>query len=111
MNGVQQLGKLAVGFGILLLAHSAFSAAQYRRSVAAFEQEDAAPDMAFDITFECLLAFLVVCCGFVLMSADLKPIKGSVMYSSLTFEQQNLRADFMTFNHRGRVLEELKKAT
>lgn len=101
-----RIGKFVIATGICLLAHSVFSAVQHRQLLKALDQDDTG--MPVDVAAECLIAALVVCCGIVLISGDLKPIKASLSYSTMTFDQLNLRPDFMSFNHRGRLLSDLK---
>ncbi|CAL1543277.1 unnamed protein product [Lymnaea stagnalis] len=94
--------KLCVLFGLIALAHAAYSAAQHRTYLRLTEQEFTI--LPHDIFLQCILGLLVTCYGVVHVSGSFKEIKASAEQDTKTWEMLGNRQGFNMFHHRGKAL-------
>ncbi|CAN0178101.1 ER membrane protein complex subunit 5 [Lampetra fluviatilis] len=94
--------KAMVAFGLLALAHAAFSAAQHRSYTRLTEQEN--ESLPSDIVLQTLLGLLVAVYGVVNIAGEFRDMDATAELKYKTFENMSNRPSFYTFNHRGRAL-------
>ncbi|XP_023653238.2 ER membrane protein complex subunit 5 [Paramormyrops kingsleyae] len=94
--------KGIVGFGLVALAHAAFSAAQHRSYMRLTEKEN--ETLPIDIVLQTLLAFVISCYGIVHIAGDFKDMDASSELQNKSFDTLRNHPSFYMFNHRGRVL-------
>mmetsp|Transcript_10434 Transcript_10434/g.20879 ORF Transcript_10434/g.20879 Transcript_10434/m.20879 type:complete len:124 (-) Transcript_10434:193-564(-) len=88
--------------GIIVLCHAGYSTIQYRKYLRLVGEEFVSSPA--DIYLEVLLGFLISFFGVINMSEELLPIRMAETYYQKTVDDTNFRPEFMSFNHRGRVL-------
>ncbi|XP_077988279.1 ER membrane protein complex subunit 5-like [Glandiceps talaboti] len=91
-----------VVFGLLALAHAAYSAAQHRAYLRLTEQEFTS--LPADIVLQCLISLLLTTYGVVYIAGNFNEIKASADLDNRSFETVSNRPAFHMFMHRGRVL-------
>eukprot|EP00026_Physarum_polycephalum_P023196 Phypoly_transcript_28033.p2 GENE.Phypoly_transcript_28033~~Phypoly_transcript_28033.p2 ORF type:complete len:110 (+),score=5.42 Phypoly_transcript_28033:36-332(+) len=94
--------KIAVVLGLLLLLHSAYSAAQHREY--SRETGKLFESIPTDVYIETILAVVISAWGVVGVSGTLKPIKLLDAVSKTTFDSVDIRPSFMSLNTRGKVV-------
>lgn len=67
--------KICITFGLVALAHAAYSAAQHRAYLRLIESDFTR--LPLDIILQCLLGLLVICYGVVHIAGAFKEIKSS----------------------------------
>lgn len=98
------VGKLLLGIGVLFLAHAALSAVQHRSFLKL--TDDDYTGLPTDISVECLIGGLLSTLGVVWLMGVFKDIRVTTELNSRTLEIEGNKHNFMTFNHRGRILHQ-----
>lgn len=93
------LGFVVGVFGVVILAHAAYSTIQYRGLLKIMEEEFSGPPM--NVVFELLLGFVFCIWAALTVPGKFLSIHPDSEENRIVSLPANL--DFMTFNHRGRV--------
>jgi hypothetical protein len=94
--------KLVVCFGLITLAHSAYSAAQHRTYLRLTEQDFTS--LPVDILLQCLGGLVITCYGIVRVVGKFKEINAASELEKRSWETLSNRPAFYCFNHRGKSL-------
>ncbi|XP_003726305.1 membrane magnesium transporter 1 [Strongylocentrotus purpuratus] len=93
---------LCVLFGIIGLAHSAYSAAQHRSYLRLTEQEFTR--LPTDIFVQCIISLLLTCYGVINVAGKFREIRATVELEARSMDTLCNRPSFYCFSHRGQVL-------
>ncbi|KAK7090605.1 ER membrane protein complex subunit 5-like [Littorina saxatilis] len=94
--------KYCVIFGLVALAHAAYSSAQHRTYLRLTEQDFTM--LPLDILVQCLLGLLLTCYGVVQVAGSFKEIRASSEQENKTWDMLSNRGGFNIFNHRGKAM-------
>jgi len=100
--------KLITLFGVLMMAHVAYSMIQFQAYVKA--AQDPSLSVPADIVGECIVALLIISWGGTQIAGNFKSILASSDLSSKSYEYLTTREDFTMYNHRGRTIALFKKS-
>ncbi|XP_071478200.1 ER membrane protein complex subunit 5-like [Diadema setosum] len=89
-------------FGIIGLAHAAYSAAQHRSYLRLTEQEFTR--LPTDIFVQCIVSLLITCYGVINVAGKFREIRATVELETKSMDTLGNRPSFFTFSHRGQVL-------
>lgn len=98
------LHKFCVTFGLIALAHAAYSAAQHRTYLRLTEQEFTT--LPQDIFVQCIFGLIMTYYGVVHVAGAFKEIRASAELESKTWDMLSNRQSFFVFNHRGKSMFE-----
>ncbi|XP_036367371.1 membrane magnesium transporter 1 isoform X2 [Octopus sinensis] len=94
--------KICITFGLLVLAHAAYSAAQHRAYLRLIKNDFTR--LPLDILVQCLISLLIICYGVVHIAGAFKEIQSSAELENKNWEMLSNRQSFCSFNHRGKAL-------
>jgi len=94
--------KFLVAFGLLALAHAAYSAAQHRSYLRLTEQEFTT--LPADVTVQTLAGLLVACYGIVRVVGKFREIRTTSDLETRTWDNVSSHVAFYSVNHRGKYL-------
>ncbi|KAG5674620.1 hypothetical protein PVAND_004574 [Polypedilum vanderplanki] len=93
--------KIILIFGFIALAHSAYSAVQFRTYLRISEQEFTS--LPLDISLQAIVSFAVIIYSILCLKSDWKLIHATDIGKTNFDTLSNLQS-FYTFNHRGKAL-------
>ncbi|ELU18730.1 hypothetical protein CAPTEDRAFT_184671 [Capitella teleta] len=96
------MDKVVVCFGLISLAHSAYSAAQHRAYLRLTEQSFTS--LPLDVLVQCFVSFVLTCYGIVRVVGKFKEINSATELEKRSWETMSNRPAFYCFNHRGKSL-------
>eukprot|EP00285_Hemiselmis_virescens_P010014 CAMPEP_0173398744 /NCGR_PEP_ID=MMETSP1356-20130122/42832_1 /TAXON_ID=77927 ORGANISM="Hemiselmis virescens, Strain PCC157" /NCGR_SAMPLE_ID=MMETSP1356 /ASSEMBLY_ACC=CAM_ASM_000847 /LENGTH=123 /DNA_ID=CAMNT_0014358323 /DNA_START=62 /DNA_END=429 /DNA_ORIENTATION=+ len=94
--------RLFIVLGFACLIHSAYSTIQYHKHLRMVGEDYVGSPL--DILFEIVLGFVLCAFGILNTASDFLPIKMAQTFEKKTVEDYLFRPEFVTFNHRGRVV-------
>ena len=96
------IDKIFVTFGLIALAHAAYSAAQHRKYLRLTEKDFTS--LPADIFLQSIIGLVLTCYGIVKVVGDFRGIKATADLEKRTWDALSNRSSFFTFSHRGKVL-------
>ncbi|KIS69610.1 uncharacterized protein UMAG_12094 [Mycosarcoma maydis] len=98
-------GRLLLAIGTLVFFHAAYSTYEHlslRKSLGLAGAES--NQMPIDITFETLVAFIVILIGIALTAAPLKNVTWASEMRTKSIDEVDSRSNFASLTHRGQIL-------
>ncbi|CAG8492307.1 5232_t:CDS:2 [Ambispora gerdemannii] len=103
MSNSPTTGRVLCFLGFLIFIHASYSTYEHLSYLKAVEKVER--DLPIDITIETLVSVAVFSLGIILVANPLKEILMKTEMAKQTIDKIDTRPSFMTFNHRGRIVQ------